>query len=261
MSIHSDPNLRQNKSVRLVEMFSSVQGEGPLIGYRQIFLRLFGCNIRCDYCDTPDSLENLAPCRIESPPGSRQFACRPNPVPAGELLDILSEMNRQTRHHSLSVTGGEPLLQADFLKSFLPFVRAEKLLIYLETNGLLPDRLAHIIDLIDIVGMDIKIASSAGIPEDTADIHRRFLEISAARRVFVKIVVAGPTTEYEIRSAADLIAGVSAAIPLVLQPLTPFGRARDTASPEQLLRLQSAALERLEDVRVIPQMHKTMNVL
>jgi organic radical activating enzyme len=38
---------------RINEVFSSIQGEGKLIGRRQVFVRFSGCNLECNYCDTP----------------------------------------------------------------------------------------------------------------------------------------------------------------------------------------------------------------
>ena len=39
------------------EVFSAIQGEAALVGERQVFVRLTGCNIRCAYCDQPEALE------------------------------------------------------------------------------------------------------------------------------------------------------------------------------------------------------------
>ncbi|MEM4195978.1 MAG: 7-carboxy-7-deazaguanine synthase QueE, partial [Methanothermobacter sp.] len=39
----------------IMEVFSSIQGEGLLLGKRQIFIRFAGCNLNCSYCDTPES--------------------------------------------------------------------------------------------------------------------------------------------------------------------------------------------------------------
>jgi len=40
---------------RIFEIFSSFQGEGTLVGRRQIFIRFAGCPLRCSYCDTPEA--------------------------------------------------------------------------------------------------------------------------------------------------------------------------------------------------------------
>ena len=40
------------KTAKIAEIFDSIQGEGPYIGYRQLFIRFCGCNLLCDYCDT-----------------------------------------------------------------------------------------------------------------------------------------------------------------------------------------------------------------
>lgn len=34
------------------EIFASIQGEGPVVGYKQLFIRFCRCNLNCSYCDT-----------------------------------------------------------------------------------------------------------------------------------------------------------------------------------------------------------------
>ncbi len=41
---------------KISEIFSSIQGEGLYLGKRHIFVRFFGCNMRCAYCDTMPSI-------------------------------------------------------------------------------------------------------------------------------------------------------------------------------------------------------------
>ncbi len=63
-------------------MFSAIQGEAALVGERQVFVRLTGCNIRCAYCDQPEALElRSGPCRIERTPGRRDWQVVASPLP------------------------------------------------------------------------------------------------------------------------------------------------------------------------------------
>src|SRR6058998_1027950 len=94
-------------------LFVSFQGEGLHAGRRQLFVRLGGCPLRCRYCDTPESLVPVAACRILGPDGLHH---QPNPMTPEHLEAIVSWLVAAAPPlHALAVTGGEPLLQADFL--------------------------------------------------------------------------------------------------------------------------------------------------
>ncbi|SHJ94189.1 7-carboxy-7-deazaguanine synthase QueE [Desulforamulus aeronauticus] len=242
----------------LQEIFSSVQGEGPYVGCRQIFIRFAGCNWSCAFCDTPSN-EKPEVFTIENSPGQRDFTTHTNPMSAEALSAILKERYKITEHHSISFTGGEPLLQTEFLATLIPFIKGTRQGIYLETNGTLPEKLANIIDSIDIVSMDIKLQSSTGIVTPW-DLHHRFLQVAAQRKVYVKIVITSETAVKEIQRAAELIGRVDSGIELVLQPVTPKGGCQIPAV-DQILKLQQIALDHLANVRVIPQTHLMMGQL
>lgn len=239
------------------EVFSSVQGEGPYVGVRQVFIRLSGCNLSCRYCDTAHGVSE-GQCRVEVAPGGKGFDYFPNPVSAEQLVKIITGRCPVSLHHSVSVTGGEPLLHVDFLKELLPALRRTGLKIYLETNGSLPGELEKIIDLVDIVSMDIKLPGTSGC-RPLWEEHRQFLCIARRAGVFVKIVMDDNSDILEYKSALEILSLEGDGITLVIQPVTAGGKC--ALSPQRGLFFQALAMERLRDVRLIPQTHIMMKLL
>lgn len=237
----------------LIEVFSSVQGEGVLVGYRQIFVRLAGCNLACAYCDT--AFQPTESFLVEETPGAMVFTAQPNPVSAAGICALVSRWQQQLPHHSLSLTGGEPLVQEEALRSWLPPL-ATLLPIYLETNGTLPDRLPPLLPHLAWIAMDIKLESLTGQATPWEE-HRRFLRLSAQTGCQVKIVVGARTEREEIEQAAALVREIAPQVPLILQPVSgEFAR----CTAERLLQLQGWALLRHGDVRVIPQTHRFLGL-
>lgn len=242
----------------LIEVFSSLQGEGELVGRRQMFMRFAGCNLDCDYCDT--NFLSTPVCRVEEVPGSGDLMLYDNPVGIERILDLLNNWTRRHpgAHHSISITGGEPLLHAEVLELWLPRLRPI-LPIALETNGTLPAALRLIVSLLDYVAMDIKLASVTGESTDW-NAHADFLAIAAAStRCSVKIIVGEATTDTELRHAAELVAGISSTIPIILQPVTHKGRV--AVSTPRLLAMQASVSALHGNTLVIPQTHIFMGVM
>lgn len=242
----------------LKELFSSIQGEGLLAGRRQIFVRLVGCNLECGYCDTDHG--EAGGCRIETAPGSGEMLTVEAPLSYDALCDLTADWTHRLpgAHHSISLTGGEPLLHAAELAACLPRLRG-LLPLHLETNGTMPLALERVIGQMDYVSMDMKLPSTAGCTEDLWEVHHSFLAVAVRSRASVKIVVGGETPDTEIDRTCRVIADVDRSVPLFLQPLTlPDGTVGIGAA--RLLELQALAAGQLPDVRVIPQMHKLMGV-
>lgn len=80
-----------SNKLRITEIFVSLQGESTLVGLPTVFIRLTGCPLRCQYCDTSYAFQG------------------------GEWMSIDEILHKvdsfKTRH--VTVTGGEPLAQKD----------------------------------------------------------------------------------------------------------------------------------------------------
>ncbi len=244
-------------SAPIFEIFSAIQGEGLLVGTRQVFVRFCGCNRRCAYCDTREAIQPSATCAVEQEPGSRRFAAQPNPMSPLQVAEAAAALNTSPRlHHSVSLTGGEPLLFPDFILAISPLLLERGLPVYLETNGTLPDALERVIGAVRHVAMDIKLESATGQPTPW-DAHVRFLRIAAMHGVQVKVVVTSMTPDDELALVAKVVNEGWFKAPVVLQPVTPTGGARPP-SAAVMLRIQEFLARRVLSVRVIPQVHKLM---
>ena len=242
-------------SANVIEIFSSVQGEGKYIGCRQIFVRLADCNLNCAYCDTDFSRADF--CKIETTAGSMIFRDEKNPLDAAQVIEVIKNFSDEVPTHSVSFTGGEPLLHWQFVQDVACAVRRFGIKIFLETNGTLPDEFEKISDAIDIVSMDIKLPS---VGKNLFDLHKKFLQAAHDKDLYVKMVLTSETTAEEFLSAVELIAGINSEILLILQPVTPVKNVK-AVSAEKILLLQTVALRKIKNVRVIPQAHKFINLL
>ncbi len=186
------------------------------------------------------------------------FRDEKNPLDAAQVAEIIKSFCGEVPTHSVSFTGGEPLLHWQFIGEVSSAIKNLGVKIFLETNGTLYNEFEKISGAVDIVSMDIKLPGVIG--QNLFKVHQKFLRAAQEKNLYVKIVVAGETTLEEFLAAVDLIASVDKEILLILQPVTPVGGVK-AASAEKILSFQAAALRKIKNVRVIPQTHKFINLL
>lgn len=217
--------------MKIKEIFASIQGEGPYVGYKQLFVRFCGCNLNCYYCDTEFDAATAKDYSSE---------------------DLANVVKNHTDCHSVSLTGGEPLLNLNFLKDFLP---ACKLPVYLETNGTLAKNLSEIIDYITYISADIKLPSCTGL-KPLWEEHDQFFSAGRGKKLFAKAVFNSGITEEEITKTANLCKKYD--IELVLQPMM-IGNTPSVDS-EFMTKTLDKFLAIYPNTRLIPQVHKFINV-
>ncbi len=219
---------------RIAEVFDSVQGEGLYLGEKQIFVRFFGCHLSCQFCDT-----------------------KLNRFLEYEPRELFQEiLLYRDDYHSISFTGGEPLLQIDFLKETLSLTSGCGYTNYLETNGTLAGELKEVIDYLDIVAMDIKLPSSTGMVSGLWGLHYKFLKIASQKEVFLKAIICQATKEEDLKEMLSLIKEVNRSAILVLQP----NSQEKKALGKKLEDFRKISRRENVSVCVIPQMHKVFGV-
>ncbi|MBL9216308.1 MAG: 7-carboxy-7-deazaguanine synthase QueE [Opitutaceae bacterium] len=123
----------------IAEIFHSLQGEGELTGVPSVFVRTSGCNLRCNWCDTPYA--------SWEPEGT-----------AMTVADILAEVARQPARHVV-LTGGEPMVAKE-IHALAAGLREQGYHITLETAATVaPEGIAC-----DLASLSPKLRGSA--PDD-----------------------------------------------------------------------------------------------
>jgi len=123
-----------NMTLNITEIFYSLQGEAREVGIPTVFVRLTGCPLRCNYCDTAYAFKGNNPLSIEQ---------------------ILAEISKYKTHY-ICVTGGEPMAQSNCL-GLLDTLIEKGYKVSMETSGSID--ISRVNKNVSIV-MDLKTPSS-----------------------------------------------------------------------------------------------------
>lgn len=227
----------------IIEIFSSFQGEGPLVGQRQIFVRFAGCNLDCSYCDTNKSKSE-------------------NSGKVMTVEEVVDEINRLVTPDCkvVSFTGGEPSLYSDFISEVSKNI---DLKILLETNGTLPNNIDKIENL-NIVSLDIKLPEhfKGDFDENILlnEIKSLNLLIERSIMVYCKIVTLTTTKTSTIKEVIEKLSESITnknVLQIDIQPSSPISDWK--GKTEKLFEFSEIAGEHFE-VSTIPQIHTILNI-
>ena len=227
----------------IIEIFSSFQGEGLLIGERQIFVRFAGCNLNCNYCDTNDSKSEKS----------------------GKLMtpqQVTDEINKILTPDckTISFTGGEPSLYPEFISEVS---KNFDLKIMLETNGTLPDNI-DLIERLDVVSLDIKLPEhfDGDFDENIFLNEIKSLNLLMAKciNVYCKVVILPSTKIKSFKGVVEkLFENISnkSDLKIIIQPSSPLDEWKDINF--RLFNFSEIVGQYFE-VSTIPQIHKILDI-
>jgi len=132
-------------------------------------------------------------------------------------LDFIRKLWTPSTKH-VSLTGGEPLLHSDFIKTL-----DIEYPLYLETNAGLPEKALELKELVAIASCDIKLPEH-NCTDDYSELLKNEIEtisiFNESAKTFVKVIILPETTEKSLSLAIDGVASIDRDIPFILQPVT-----------------------------------------
>lgn len=128
-------NEKGENEVALINIFESINGEGPMSGKPTVFIRTFGCNLRCVFCDTKEcwteqNLKKVYPEREDN----NLFKWKT----AKEIFDEVNSIESDYLHKSICLTGGEPLMEENkefMMNELIPLFVDAHYDVCIETDG------------------------------------------------------------------------------------------------------------------------------
>ncbi|WP_418155901.1 7-carboxy-7-deazaguanine synthase QueE [Actinoalloteichus caeruleus] len=170
---------RVEGSAILTEKFESFQGEGPWTGQRCVFVRFSRCNLRCGYCDTPESWDwsRYNPAEVS------------NRVPVAELVSWVRERGVDM----MVITGGEPMLQQPAMTALARGLAGTR--VQVETNGTVAPT-TELTSLVDLWVVSPKLANS-GMTYSTRIEPDALSALVATDRAVFKFVVTKPDRDLD----------------------------------------------------------------
>lgn len=153
-------------SVNSIESFGLVDGPGI-----RTVIFFNGCSLRCKFCHNPE-----------------MFMMQENNTNVAELVAKIKRFKPYFKGNGgVTYSGGEPLLQVDFLIELSKALKEENIHIALDTAGVGIGKYDEILELVDLVILDIKHLTNAGYEELVSHKMDEFLKFVDVLKNIIKI--------------------------------------------------------------------------
>lgn len=199
--------------IHSLESFGTVDGPGIRF---VVFMQ--GCPMRCQFCHNPDTWRTDAPVKFE--------------MTAEELMhEVMKYKNFISKGGGVTMTGGEPLVQADFVKEFFTLCHDKGVHTALDTSGVIfSEKAKSVVELSDLVLLDVKTTDDVLHPlltGHTRENNGRFLDYleSIGKPVWIRHVVVPGLTDDDERLAhlAEYLSGYTVVKRVELLPYHTLG--------------------------------------
>ena len=257
----------------LFEIVHSLQGSGRFVGMPMTFVKVVGLAAGGGASEETGA----APPREAA---SVDFGVRsqhePNPVRATRAAELVRQVAAAVmpgvKTPRISLHGEDPLSFPEFVREFGQAAREMGFRLHLETAGQDPDALAACVNQVDHLAVHYLLgeASARPLPKtpprgsgaDSGARSLRSCEIALRRgaTVDVKIALAPEVSDVRYERALEQLQALSSKVLLVLQPVTPFDVGKRALPVRDLERWVATAVRSGFDVRVVPAIHKLLNV-
>lgn len=219
--------------MQIVEIFKSIQGEGILIGMPMVFIRLWGCNMQCIWCDTTYSWS----------PEFKEITKRTSNSPK-ELVNYLIKAYPEVTWFNF--TGGEPTLWEEEILQSTILLHSYSKKVCIQTNG--KEWKEELFTSLDKVCMDIKCPNS-GEKSDLESIKR------LRNQDELKFVV---ESDIDLEFTKKVIKDYPSKAHIIIQPVL----LKDDLFEQYYERIRWLIHEfepyGFENLRILPQMHQLL---
>nr|WP_093291309.1 radical SAM protein [Thermoactinomyces sp. DSM 45892] len=215
----------------MVEVFQTVEGEGMRAGFPTVFVRVFNCNLRCTWCDTPYSYAPSTP----------------------EYLATISEILQQVKQYpakNICLTGGEPLMHGQkSLQLLQALAELDHIMdVHIETNGAIDLTPFHEWRQIHPQGYKVRFVMDYKLPASGESEKMNLLNF--------ELLQADDEIKFVIGNEVDFHSALIIAKQYVKQGIPMFSPVWESMPPHRLVELMLE--HQLTNIKLNLQIHKVI---